>query len=697
MKLDTRSWPEPHDKYVPYGGGVDLASSPRAIKPGRLTQCLNFEEAFGFQGYRSIYGYERKDGRTSPSSQTYYTQPFDAGSIAIVAGETVTNATTATGEVVSVTLTSGSWAGGDAAGYLILTLVDDTWTDNDPIRVGGIQRALASDDSAPGTQTDDDYETNLAAAYNAVRAHITKVPGDGSVLGVAVYRATVYAVRNIVGSLSATLWKTSAAGWVSVKTGLIPSGAWEFVVANFSGASTTLALFGVDGKNRLLKYDGTTVTQAAPIYGSEATSTSNITIGTGAKVFTVEAARSWVAGDALVIWSQVDAANSMIGTVTSLVGTTLTVNVTAVTGAGTLASWQIGRADFQDKPYLLTEHKDHMFLGYPLGQLQTSNLGDPMVYTTTAALFGLGADITGLTSMKGTLLGVFCREKISLLSGSSSLDWVMNPHSKGAGAILGTVVDNVGNALFLDDKGVLSLQATQAYGGFEPGILSRDVKPFLDARIGTVIGARMVKGTNQYRLYFADGTLLRFTIMSGNPVLQPRDVSATRQEYPHIPTCFATGIMEDDAEAMFFGTTDGYVMQEDKGPSFDGEAIEFVMRTAFGHYDTPSKDKQFGKLDFELDSPDAITVSFRMLFDYDDGVRGASESQDAEVIGKGGAFDVSMFDTFRYDLPVYSRAEVNVEGTGQNMALLIYITTATARQFTFQGLTAQFFILGTQR
>lgn len=688
-------------KYRALSGGLDLASSALAIKASRMAQCLNFEEVFGTQGYRSIYGYERFDGRASPSGEIYTTMLFDAGTIAIAAGDIVTNATTATAEVVSVTLASGSWAGGDAAGTIIVTLRTNNWADNDPIRVGGVQRATANGVPRRGSPVDTNYSTNLLAAWAVVRAKIQKVPGEGSVLGVAVYRATVYAVRNIVGSASATLWKSSAAGWVSVKTGLIPSGAWKFKVANFSGASTTLALFGVDGKNRLLKWDGATATKAAPIQGSEATSVSSVTVGTGAKTFTIaEASRNWVVGTTVVtVWDADNAANSFTGTVTAYnAGTGVTtVTATTSTGAGTITNWEVAASSFSDKPFDLTAHKDHMWLAYPLGQLQTSNLGDPMVYTSTAALFGLGSELTGMVSLKGALLGVFCREKIEFIAGTSALDWDKQLHTEGAGAISGTIGDNVGNALFLDDKGVMSLQATQAFGSFEPAVLSRDIKKYLDTKISDVVGARMVRGYNQYRLYFNDGSQARFTIMNGNPVLQPKDVSPSRQTYNHVPTCFASGVMSSDSEALFFGTTDGYVMQEDSGANFDGDAIPYVTRLPFDHFDSPEHKKRYHKLEFELECTTALDISFRQFFDYDDTFYMHSTTQVATAESVGGQFDAADWDTFTFDNAMHSKAEVNVAGVGRNMALLLFVTSAVTPPFTLQGITTQFSVLGMKR
>lgn len=76
---------------------------------------------------------------------------------------------------------------------------------------------------------------------------------------------------------------------------------------------------------------------ALPNYGG--TSTSNLTIGTGAVSVQTQAGKSWVAGQVVVISN---GGNYMKGSVTAYGGTQLDVNVTTVVGAGTFASWTIG-------------------------------------------------------------------------------------------------------------------------------------------------------------------------------------------------------------------------------------------------------------------------------------------------------------------------------------------------------------------
>lgn len=682
--------------YVAFSGGLDYATSALAVDPGKLSECQNFEQVFGKQGYRRMDGYERYDGRPEPHKATYYTLRFKNGVNQIEPGDVIAGASAAA-TVVSVVLESGDWSG-TAAGVLVLDLVSGSFVSGENLNEGAVLKAKSDGTLVQGSISEPNDAAYLQAAIARRRSVIQPVPGEGPILGVAVYRNDVYAVRNAAGGQSATLWKSSPSGWSSVRTGLYPGGKFRFEVANFSGASTTVALFGVSGRTRMFRWDGAAFTFANPFFGTESLSTTSNTIGTGSKTFTLTTtARSYTAGQSLVIYSTANAANRMVGTVTSYTsGTnTLVVNVTSVVGSGTFTDWEICLSDFRDRPYELTAHKDHMWLAYPLGQLQTSNIGDPMTATTSAALFGLGDEITGMTSLKGSILGVFCRNKIELIGGNSITTWEKETNSNSSGARFWTVQENNGNAIFLDEKGVTTLQSTQNFGAFEPSIFSRNVKPYLDVAASNVVGSRMVKNKYQYRLYFASGEVLTCAILSPSPVLQPKDVSFTRQKLLHVPTCFASGELSDTEVGYFFGTADGYVMREDVGTSFDGQPIAAAIRLHFNQFKSPSNRKRFQKLILEMEAESTVAINFRQQFDYSDGVYSAGGTQAA--IAGGGSWNTDAWDTFYWSMPLVSQAEANVDGVGRNMALLLFSESAVDKPYTLQGLLTHYNILGLQR
>lgn len=75
-----------------------------------------------------------------------------------------------------------------------------------------------------------------------------------------------------------------------------------------------------------------------------ATSVSEVALGTGVKVFEVQAGKQFADNVPVIVVSQADAAKYMAGTVVSYVGATLTVNVTDKAGVGSLAAWNISIA-----------------------------------------------------------------------------------------------------------------------------------------------------------------------------------------------------------------------------------------------------------------------------------------------------------------------------------------------------------------
>lgn len=104
------------------------------------------------------------------------------GSTEIKAGMTIVGATSGTtGRVVSITLTSGTWAGGDAAGVITMDSVSGAWTNNEKLKVG----AGTDDATMTGTPAYDNsaYEHKNSAAKAVIvqaKAQSALITLDGS-------------------------------------------------------------------------------------------------------------------------------------------------------------------------------------------------------------------------------------------------------------------------------------------------------------------------------------------------------------------------------------------------------------------------------------------------------------------------------------------------------------------------------------
>lgn len=230
-------------------GGLDQITPTLSLRPGIARRAANFECSVT-GGYTRIAGYERFDGRPSPSAAIYLILVCDiTGSLSV--GDTVLGVGTgATGKVIGV-----------VGGNVILTRVVGEFIAGEPIAVLGTTQAeilVVQGPSANGLE-DATYKAMAADDY---RADIQAVPGSGSILGVSLYKGVVYAWRNNAGGTAAVMHRSSATGWQAVTTpALAPGGRYQTTVANFGGGVDNYRMYGCDGKNKAFMFDGATFTQ----------------------------------------------------------------------------------------------------------------------------------------------------------------------------------------------------------------------------------------------------------------------------------------------------------------------------------------------------------------------------------------------------------------------------------------------------
>src|SRR5262249_13874176 len=75
-----------------------------------------------------------------------------------------------------------------------------------------------------------------------------------------------------------------------------------------------------------------------------ASTTSQTIVGSGSLTFTTQSGKNWQVGQFLLVASSASPGNWMVGQVTSYTGTSLQLAISASSGSGTLASWNISLA-----------------------------------------------------------------------------------------------------------------------------------------------------------------------------------------------------------------------------------------------------------------------------------------------------------------------------------------------------------------
>ena len=338
-----------------------------------------------------------------------------------------------------------------------------------------------------------------------------------------------------------------------------------------------------------------------------------------------------------------------------------------------------------DTPKHLAAHKNHLFLAFQKGSVQHSSISDPYGWTvvTGAAEMGTGDEISGLQVMQGDTLAIFNRNRLYILYGESTANWNLKTFSANSGGIEWTI-QNLTDTMFLDDRGVTTFQAVNAYGDFDMNSISKKVKPVIDEKKGLSIASVAVRSKGQYRLFYNDGTGI-YATFSGNKI-----AGFIRTDLGKVVYTICSAEDANGNEIIFFGSDDGYVYQLDAGTSFDGAEIEAILRFAYYHYDTPTRDKRFRKIQFEMSANSDVDVKFQPDFSYADPDVPEARTRDLSIEGSGGYWNIAYWNNFNWSGQIISTAEENLDGVGTNMGLLILSEATYEQPHTLQGVTVHF-------
>jgi len=676
-------------RYFPFEGGEILTDPALSQSPGSLLYGKNYE-VYPEGGYRRIDGYERYDGRTKPSESLYWILEFNAGTTATVDTNVITGAiSSATGELVADSVVeSGSYAGNDAVGYMVVALLSGTFAVGENIQVSAstvaVVKAVAN---VLGATTDALDATYTHAAIERARSKIGTVTGSGPIRGVWVYNGSTYAFRDNVGATECKVYKSSTSGWTAVDLGKYiryDTGSAEVS----EGDTLTGATSGASGTvRRVVIQSGTTGSSDAlglfVLTGVTGTfqNAENLQVSSS----TVAVSTTALVTVALVPGGRYTFVNYNFG------GSTSTNRMYGVDGFNPAFEFDgtywvpLFTGMDVDTPTHLAAHKGHLFLSFRKGSMQHSSITDPYGWSvvTGAAEMGTGDEITGLQVMPGDTLAIFNRNRLYILYGESTANWNLKTFSANSGGIEWTI-QNLTDTMFLDDRGVTTFQAVNAYGDFNMNSISKKVKPIIDEKQGLSIASVGVRSKGQYRLFFNDGTGL-YATFTGTKIAGFIRVDLGKVVYT---ICSAEAANGD--EILFFGSDDGYIYQLDAGTSFDGGEIEAILRFAYYHYDTPTRDKRFRRIQFEMSANSDVEIKFQPDFSYADPDVPEARTRDLSIDGSGGYWNIAYWNNFNWSGQIISTAEENLDGIGTNMGLLILSEATYEQPHTLQGVTVHF-------
>lgn len=654
-------------KFFKAGGGLDFVTPAIEAPPGGLIGCDNYEAHS--RGYIRSEGYERLDGRQKPSTASYSVLNFDAGTAAISEGDTVTGATSAaTGEaLIDAVITSGSYVGNDAAGYLVLGFVSGTFQNNEDLQVAAATKSVADGTATDrGALTDANDTTWLQDAMETARADITTVTGSGTMRGVCTLGGVSYAFRDNAGGTATDVWKSTTSGWTQVALGFrIPftSGSVEIaegatLTGDTSGATATLT--------RVALQSGSWAAGDAAGYFIMASATGTFQaeeVNTGkATIAADKVANTLAAGGRFEFAEHNFGGHSGTNRIYGVDGVSMafefdgTVFVPIPTGMTT------------DTPSHIAVHKGQLFLSFSGGSLQNSAVGLPYQWTvvTGAAEIAIGAEITGLYSDVKGFLVVGARNSISILYGTDVTNFTLETWSEESGVIEWSM-QKLGDTMFIDDIGLRKLSAARDYGDFNLATLTRKIETLFKAKRKagvTVLASIRTRSKDMYRVFFSDKTGV--SVYFGNNPKRPEAMTFT---LPITVNCAYSGEDSNGNEILLFGSTDGYVYELDAGANHDGAEIAAFIRFPFNHIGTPTQNKQWFKATLEVDADPNVELSLVAEYSYASDTQPPGIEHAFSVKGGGGFWEEATWDEYYWSSPVEGLAKAALDGLGTNVSV----------------------------
>ena len=301
-----------------------------------------------------------------------------------------------------------------------------------------------------------------------------------------------------------------------------------------------------------------------------------------------------------------------------------------------------------DTPFMIFEHVKHLFLGFPNGSLQHSPPTDPTGLWSVvvgAGELGMGEELGDAMSLPGGVLGIWCNDSIHILEGTGVGSWFLRPHSKESGGIAGTV-QNIGKVIFLNKTGLADFSATNQFGSFKSGTISKDIQSLIDQRKTKSCGSVAVANKNQYRIFFDDGYWLTATFNG-------RNVQFTQAHYEPIVRCIsAPKRADDELENIYFGSDDGYIYKMDSGVSLDHEPMSAYCRLPYAHQGTPKRKKRYRELVLEVEQLGGNKLHLAYLPDFSFNRADIPEHNIVDVSESSsgaGVWDISSWNLFSWE------------------------------------------------
>jgi len=647
------------DPFIP-NGGMDEITPPLQLSPGACPAMSNFEQGVR-GGYQRIQGYERWGGNIPMERLTFQKMALasnSGGTQTLYAGELIEGTTSGARAIV--------------AGRLV-PVVDSPGTQTVPIL------------TTPTTI----YVAGVSGVFAAAETIRTIQPSGTTAMSIAVSTPPF----DLAGATPAEYAQSVQDAEDSMREALRPHYEPLFfndiTVVGIGAIDRTVYVFFLstyppDGTRALRVWKPATVDPTLPktLVNWQWTQAAYVTLDGSSQIFPTEPAYI-----DLVEYNFAGATSakklygvSGVGKAFSFDGTTF---VALTTGMAT------------DAPTRLAVHKNRLFLAFG-ASLQFSTAGDPTSWTPVlgAGEISMGESVTAM----GTALGSDASSALligtdrgcAVLYGDTSSDFRLVWVSRDMG-MRANSLQFMAMPLFLNDYGVTSLAASQAFGNFDMALLSQSVQRFIRPRLQRVTCSLLVRGKNQYRVFFDDGTGLYFTF-SGTKL-----AAITPVRFDRVVRHVVSTLDYNGDELIVFASDDRFVYRMDSGRNFDGRPIDAYLFLSLNHMQSPRVRKSFKRAALEIDAESGY-VAFEAGGTVDHGGPDTLQSPETALQNQQGTlWDELTWDEFVWDTGGRQPTVLPLDGTGKNVSIWLRCTSELVAPFALTGVITHYLVRRLER
>lgn len=347
-----------------------------------------------------------------------------------------------------------------------------------------------------------------------------------------------------------------------------------------------------------------------------------------------------------------------------------------------------------DKPTYIAAHAYHLFLAFEGGSLQHSSTGLPLNWdaaTGTAGEIGVGDEITGIKSMVGDALLILMRNRISMLYGTSVLDWQskeVRTQDDLVGAYSGTVQTVANGAIYLDDRGITTISSTSDFGNFKAATSSQQISNYINDIRPNSIGSVSIKSKTQYRIFFSrnDGKTECVVLTAQTGGL----LGFGRILYPFELSCSVSSEDGTGQEVVYAGASNGYVYQLDSGTSFDGDPYQSALKTSFSSSGNPTIRKRYKNGLMVVSGGSDATIRVKPEFSFGSVDVSGHAIRDFDIDSGGGTWGVDNWGEFNWSSPRENFGYIDVTGTGTSISITVAATSNLSEPFTLNSAIVDF-------